>query len=153
RLEVPQLELAEYLSMNSACERLWPALVTDPPPDIFAGFVMGSREQMLELHATLQAALPDRLYTHVLRSPRYRSFMCEISPAGATKWAAVERLADMWGIAHHEICAVGDDVNDLPMIAGAGLGIAMANAVPELKAAADRIAPAHDDDGLVQVVE
>ena len=88
----------------------------------------------------------------MLRSPRYRGFMCELAPAGVTKWSAVRRLASEWGIADGEICAVGDDVNDIPMIRSAGLGVAMGNAVPEVKAAADRIAPTHDNDGLVEVV-
>jgi hydroxymethylpyrimidine pyrophosphatase-like HAD family hydrolase len=79
--------------------------------------------------------------------------MCEIAPAGATKWAGVLRLAQQWGIEPREICAVGDDVNDVPMVEGAGLGVAMGNAVDELKAVADRIAPRHDDDGLVHVVD
>ena len=70
-----------------------------------------------------------------------------------TKWSAIQRLAAEWGIAESEICAVGDDVNDIPMIRAAGLGVAMGNAQPSVKAAADRIAPTHDEDGLVQVVE
>ena len=77
----------------------------------------------------------------------------EIAPAGVTKWSAIQRLAQQWGIAEAEICAVGDDVNDIPMIRAAGLGVAMGNAQPSVKAAADRIAPTHDEDGLVQVVE
>jgi 5-amino-6-(5-phospho-D-ribitylamino)uracil phosphatase len=64
----------------------------------------------------------------------------------------VQHLARDWGIADEEICAVGDDVNDIPMVRGAGLGVAMGNAVEELKAAADRVAPCHDSDGLVEVV-
>jgi hydroxymethylpyrimidine pyrophosphatase-like HAD family hydrolase len=47
---------------------------------------------------------------------------------------------------------VGDDLNDVPMIRAAGLGVAMGNAKPEVKQAADRIAPGHDEDGLVEVV-
>ena len=39
------------------------------------------------------------------------------------------------------------------MIRAAGLGVAMGNAQPAVKAVADRIAPTHDDDGLVAVVE
>ena len=69
-----------------------------------------------------------------------------------TKWSAVERLAAGWGIATAAICAVGDDVNDIPMIRAAGLGVAMGNAQPAVKAAADRIAPSHDEDGLAEVV-
>jgi hydroxymethylpyrimidine pyrophosphatase-like HAD family hydrolase len=79
--------------------------------------------------------------------------MCEISPAGVTKWSGIRHLADGWGIRPDEICAVGDDVNDIPMIEAAGLGVAMGNALEEVKAVACRIAPSHDEDGLVQVVQ
>ena len=44
---------------------------------------------------------------------------------------------------------MGDDVNDMPMIRGAGLGVAMGNALPVVKAAAARMAPSQDEDGLV----
>ena len=64
----------------------------------------------------------------------------------------MRHLAHQWGIPDEAICAVGDDVNDIPMIRGAGLGVAMGNALEEVKAAADRIAPCHDSDGLVEVV-
>jgi len=144
--------LAEYLALNPGCGRVWPDFFISPPPGIFAGFVMGSRDAMLGVQRELQASLPGQVTTHVLRSPRYRGFMCELAPAGVTKWSAVHRLASQWGIADCEICAVGDDVNDIPMIRAAGLGVAMGNAVPEVKAAADRIAPTHDHDGLVEVV-
>jgi Cof subfamily protein (haloacid dehalogenase superfamily) len=153
RTDVQQPELAEFLSRNAGFERLWPELVTSPPAGVFAGFAMGTRTQMVELEVELQRELGEHLYVHVLRSPRYTGFMCEIAPAGVSKWAGVLQLADQWGIAAEEICAVGDDVNDIPMIAGAGLGVAMANAVEEVKEAADRVCPSNDDDGLVDVVE
>ena len=79
--------------------------------------------------------------------------MCEIAPVGVTKWSGVLSLAREWGIDAAEICAVGDDVNDLPMIRGAGLGIAMGNAQPEVLAAADRVVGRQDDDGLVDVAD
>jgi 5-amino-6-(5-phospho-D-ribitylamino)uracil phosphatase len=145
--------LAEYLALNPDCGRVWPDFVATPPPGIFAGFAMGTRDEMLAVEKQLHAALSGQITTHVLRSPRYRGFMCELMPAGVTKWSAIRRLAEQWGIADAEICAVGDDVNDIPMIRAAGLGVAMGNAVPEVKAAADRIAPTHDCDGLVQVVQ
>jgi len=152
RDEATTPQLAEYLARNPDCGRLCPKLVTDPPPDVFNAFVMGTKAQMLDLESELQRALPGRLYTHVLRSPRYTGFMCELAPAGVTKWSAVSRLAAEWGIDVSSICTVGDDVNDIPMIRAAGLGVAMGNALAEVKAAADRIAPGHDEDGLVQVV-
>ena len=153
RFEVPSDELTEYLALNADCGRVWSDLATDPPHGVFTGFAMGTRDQMLDLEHRLEAELPGELYTHVLRSPRYTGFMCEWSPGGVTKWSAIRRLAARWGIPDESICAVGDDVNDIAMIRSAGLGVAMGNALPEVKAAADRIAPAQQDDGLVEVVD
>ncbi|MCC6125922.1 MAG: HAD family phosphatase [Pirellulales bacterium] len=146
-------ELAEYLEINPDDGRLLPDLLDRPPPDAFLAFTFGTREQMLALESALRENFPGRLATHVLRSPRYRGFLVEIVPAEVSKWSAVRRLARSWNIAEREICAVGDDVNDLTMIRAAGLGVAMGNAIPEVKAAADRIAPTHDEEGLVQVVQ
>lgn len=153
RLEVERPELADYLGRNPGCHRLWPGLMSCPPEGVFAGFSMGSRQEMLALHHELQRRLPAALYTHVLRSPRYLGYMCEIAPWGVTKWSGIRHVAAEWGIAPHEMCAVGDDVNDLPMIEAAGIGIAMGNALPEVKASADWVAPSHDEDGLATVVD
>jgi 5-amino-6-(5-phospho-D-ribitylamino)uracil phosphatase len=145
--------LSEFYLKNAGFGRLHPEIMTRPPEGIFAGFAMGTREEMKRLQAELERHLPELLYVHVLRSPRYNGFMCEIAPYGVSKWTGVYRLAEEWGISPDEICAVGDDVNDIPMVQAAGLGIAMGNAVDELKAVADRIAPPNDEDGLVQVVD
>ncbi len=144
--------LDEYLRLNPGCGRLWPAWHATLPSDIFAAFALGSRNAMLALAHTLTEQFVGQLETAVLRSPFYAGTMCEIAPAGVTKWSAILQLARAWGIAADEICAVGDDVNDLPMIAGAGLGVAMGNAPAAVQRAAHRIAPTHDEDGLVTVV-
>ncbi|MFZ5828593.1 MAG: HAD family hydrolase [Planctomycetota bacterium] len=152
RWDVPCAMLGEYLRLNPDDGRVWPRLIEEPPPGVFLGFAMGTRQEMLGLESVLHSRMPGELSTHVLRSPKYTGFMCEIAPAGATKWSAIARLAAQWGIDEDCICAVGDDVNDIPMIRAAGLGIAMGNAQPAVKVAADRVAPTHDDDGLVEVV-
>lgn len=153
REDVESVELAEYLRLNPDSGCLWPDLVSNPPAGVFNGFAMGTKEQMLELDEKLHTRLNGNLSTHVLRSPRYIGFMCEFAPRDVTKWSAIRQLAADWNVPDEAICAVGDDVNDIPMIEGAGLGIAMGNALPEVKAAADRIAPSQLDDGLVQVVD
>ena len=143
--------LAEYLDRNRAVARIAPDLDRVVPVGVFAGFAMGLHQQMLDLEAALHAAYPGQLSLHTIRSPRYRHWMCEIAPAGVTKWSGVMPVAQAWGITPAQICAVGDDVNDLPMILAAGLGIAMGNARPEVLAAADRIVGPHDEDGLADV--
>jgi hydroxymethylpyrimidine pyrophosphatase-like HAD family hydrolase len=147
------LGLAEYLERNRDLARVVPDLHLQPPPGVFAGFAMGPHRAMLDLEAALSGSFPGQLSLHTIRSPRYLNWMCEIAPAGVTKWSGVLSLAREWGIGAAEICAVGDDVNDLPMICGAGLGIAMGNAQPEVLAAADHVVGRHDDDGLVDVAD
>ena len=145
--------LDEYIRLNPGCWQHRAGLVACPPEGVFNVFTMGTHAQMLALQADLEGRMPGRLTTHVLRSPRYRGHICEIAMAGITKWSAIQWLAAQWAIPDAAICAVGDDVNDLAMIQSAGLGVAMGNAQPEVKAAADRVVATHDEDGLVQVVE
>jgi hydroxymethylpyrimidine pyrophosphatase-like HAD family hydrolase len=47
---------------------------------------------------------------------------------------------------------VGDDVNDLPMITGAGLGVAMGHAPESVRAAAAHVTGDHDEDGVAMFV-
>ena len=51
------------------------------------------------------------------------------------------------------ICAVGDDVNDIPMIKNAGLGVAMGHARLEVRGAADLVTGGHDEDGVAMLVD
>lgn len=145
--------LADYLDRNRALARVTPDLASRPPAAAFAGFAMGERDPMRELQSRLEEALPGRLSVHTIRSPRYLHWMCEIAPAGVDKWTGATAVAREWGIAAQEICAVGDDVNDLPMIRGAGLGVAMGNARPEVLAAADVVVGTHDGTGICDVAD
>ncbi len=82
-----------------------------------------------------------------------RPYFLEVTHRCATKGQALALLADREGIKREEVIAFGDNYNDMDMIRYAGLGVAMANAVPELKAAADLVAPANTEDGVAQVIE
>jgi hydroxymethylpyrimidine pyrophosphatase-like HAD family hydrolase len=76
----------------------------------------------------------------------------ELFHARANKWSAVERLARDWNIPSTRIAAIGDQINDVSMVAGAGLGIAMANAVPEVLAVARQRTAGNDDAGVAEAV-
>lgn len=143
----------EYLRRNRDVARVAADLHERPPADVFAGFAMGGREPMAVLQETLLGRFAGRLSVHTIRSPRYAEWLCEIAPVGVTKWSGVMRLAADWGISAAEICAVGDDVNDLPMVREAGLGVAMGNARPELQAVADAVVGLHDGTGIEDVAE
>jgi len=70
-----------------------------------------------------------------------------------TKGHALRFLADHYGIPMEETIAVGDAWNDREMIEAAGLGVAMANAVPGLKELADYITLSNNEDGVKHVLE
>ncbi|CAN5807256.1 Cof-type HAD-IIB family hydrolase [soil metagenome] len=99
--------------------------------------------------ASVQAVVGDRaLVTHSTNE----SFL-ELSHPSVHKAAAVERLLVEHGIAPEEVVAFGDMPNDLELIRWAGLGVAVGNAHPLLKEAADEVTATNDDDGVAIVIE
>lgn len=115
--------------------------------------VIGDRDAMLDAQRAVGARFAGRFTTFVQRSPRYLGTMCEALRHDASKWSALLHLAGLWGIDRAEIVAVGDDMNDLPMIAGAGLGVAMGHAPESVRAAADHVTHDEENDGLARFVE
>lgn len=114
---------------------------------------IGSYEEMAAFERSALERMGGRIQTFVLRTSRYLGTMCEILRVDASKWSALRHLADLWGIASEEICAVGDDSNDIPMIRHAGLGVAMGHAHQEVLAAADLVTGRHDEDGVAMLVD
>ena len=85
----------------------------------------------------------------------YRSapFYLEVMATGIDKARSMERLAKHMRIDRNQIIAFGDGYNDLTMIEYAGVGIAMGNAVDELKKKADGITASNDEDGIALALE
>lgn len=77
----------------------------------------------------------------------------ELNIASANKGNALRRFAEHLGLGLENCLAFGDGLNDLSMIEAAGLGVAMANAVDAVKAAAKRVTLSNDDDGVAAVIE
>ena len=77
----------------------------------------------------------------------------ELNAPGATKGDALEALCHHLGLDLMESAAFGDGTNDLTMIQKAGVGVAMANAAPEVLASADLAAPSNREDGVAQILE
>ncbi|MEW2548022.1 HAD family hydrolase [Streptomyces sp. NPDC047002] len=77
----------------------------------------------------------------------------ELVPVGLTKARGLSLAVRRLGLAARDTIAFGDMPNDLPMFAWAGHGVAMANAHPELLAAADEVTASNEDDGIALVLE
>jgi 5-amino-6-(5-phospho-D-ribitylamino)uracil phosphatase len=83
-----------------------------------------------------------------------KGFMCvDITSIRASKLHGIVEVARMLRIETSEIIGVGDGYNDFPLLLACGLKIAMGNAVSELKAIADFIAPSVEEDGVATVIE
>jgi Cof subfamily protein (haloacid dehalogenase superfamily) len=75
-----------------------------------------------------------------------------ITNQGVDKGSGVLHLAEHWDIPHEAILAIGNDENDIPMLKAAGVGVAVANANPDVLAVADWIAPDVKDAGAAEAI-
>jgi hydroxymethylpyrimidine pyrophosphatase-like HAD family hydrolase len=79
--------------------------------------------------------------------------LLEIAARGVSKATALAQLCEERGIGREAVVAFGDMPNDLPMLAWAGYAVAVANAHPDVLAAADEITTGNDDAGVARVLE
>lgn len=77
----------------------------------------------------------------------------EITDKNASKWNALKNLCEKLNVSSDEVLAIGDNGNDIGMIEFAGVGVAMANSVQELKDVADFICEDNDHDGATKYLE
>ena len=77
----------------------------------------------------------------------------EINAAGVNKGTGLVNLGRLLGIRREEIMACGDGDNDEVMLREAGLGVAMANAEEQVKAAADYVTLSNEEDGVAAAIE
>ena len=78
--------------------------------------------------------------------------LIEVCPMGFTKGTSVKHLADHYGFDLDDVVAVGDGLNDLPMLQTAGLGLAVANAEPTLKEAVTVYPYTNDEDAVARII-
>ncbi|MGC4900435.1 HAD family hydrolase [Micromonospora echinospora] len=77
----------------------------------------------------------------------------EVAPAGVTKASALAELCAGWRVDARDVVAFGDMPNDIAMLAWAGLGVAVGNADPAVRAVADRVTGSVGEDGVAVVLE
>lgn len=83
---------------------------------------------------------------------RSHQLVVEAITKGINKGEAIKWLCNKYGIDVSKAIAMGDSENDIEMIKAAGLGIAVGNAMPNVKLAADYVADTNDNDAVAQVI-
>lgn len=76
----------------------------------------------------------------------------DICPSSVDKSFAIEMILNDLGISWNETVAIGDSLNDIGMISNAGMGVAMGNAVEEVKKVASFITTSAVEDGVVNAI-
>ena len=79
-------------------------------------------------------------------------FYTEVSAKDVNKWNALEEIIGLMNISKEEVVTIGDNANDLKMITNAGLGVAMGNSSPEMKAIADVVVSDNNSEGVAEVI-
>jgi Cof subfamily protein (haloacid dehalogenase superfamily) len=142
-----ELYVDEYKRTSSIepviLENVLDVLHTDAPPKMV---IINNHPEVLE---RMRQELLARYGASQIGVCKSRHNFLELTAPDVNKWSAVVALAGQWGIAPQEVMCLGDEENDVAMLAGEGLGLAMGNAPLAVQQKAKGIVPSIFDDGAV----
>jgi len=126
------------------------ALTTDPVQAMFCGTISHMREalQLLE-----DSVFKDRITVLRTEYPPRDLCIVDVLNQGCSKGRAVERWATHRGIPREQVMAVGDNYNDIEMLAFAGVPVIMGNASEELRGRGWMVTETHDQAGVAAAIE
>ncbi|MFK4567616.1 Cof-type HAD-IIB family hydrolase [Enterococcus sp. UD-01] len=97
--------------------------------------------------AFLREHLPDCQFT------RSNPYAVDIIPLGGSKLAGIKKCAAHFNFSLDEVMAFGDSWNDLEMLEGVGIGVAMGNAEAAVKSQADFVTRTNETDGIYHALQ
>lgn len=100
-------------------------------------------EQIQQVQAKIAALLPEELTV-----VQTAAFYLEVIPRCINKGQGIQDICRMLNLSTADVIAFGDSENDIPMLRAAGMGVAMENAKPDVKQAADMVTKSNNDDGI-----
>ena len=137
---------------NFDISRIWPHIKEFEIVD-FASHTIDSEKICMEGVTQEDAAFIERQLTDNMYLKVARDRLGMVMHRKATKSAAVAELARQWNIMQNEIVAFGDDLNDIDLLTYAGIGVAVENALSEIKTVANYVCGGCDDDGVAKWLE
>lgn len=113
--------------------------------------LIARRAALLPIAAQIEASFPGRTASLCYEnrySPGWE--WLTVQSAHATKDRALREVAELCGLGLPDVTVFGDEINDVPMFRAAGRGVAVDNAIAELKAIAHEVIGPHHQDSVVQ---
>ncbi len=142
-----------YLERNRAhCRFIGDVTRTFCPQTIHVG-ALADRPSLQGVREHLTREFGESITHRVVSNTNDEGAFLEIMGPGSSKWRALSMLMEAEGIAPEQVIGIGDEMNDLEMITHAGLGVAMGNAIPEIKEVADYVTLTNEEDGVAHVIE
>ncbi|MDR3221466.1 MAG: Cof-type HAD-IIB family hydrolase [Candidatus Accumulibacter sp.] len=115
--------------------------------DVYQGWLFFDESLDASLIPAIHARFPE------FAMLRWHRWAVDVQLRAVNKWTACQWVMARTGFSPEQAVAFGDGPNDLEMLRGVGLGIAMDNGHPDLKAVAGRIAPAPHLDGIARMLQ
>ena len=130
----------------------------EPAPEEVSGDVLvvgcfGDHGPLAGFQRDVARETGDEFASVLVRSQRTPGWYLETIMGHVSKWTALARFATGTGVPLDAVCAVGDALNDLPMIQGAAFGVAMGNADPKVKATADWTTCGNGEHGVAVLID
>lgn len=166
RRVLPEIELFQWVVAENGAVLFEPAtgvkevLGTAPPESFFQeiqrrGLGKVARGEVIAaIHSRHAAILNETIRAlglpyHVILNKN----SAMVLPSGVDKGTAVAAVLESMGVPAKEVVAVGDGENDEDLFRVAGFRVAVANAVPELKACADMVTRAENGAGVMELID
>lgn len=140
-------EIDDVLHANFDLSVVWPDAKTEPE-DLAALSFAGAHKIIACGAPPNVARLAEALPAGVTGTVTDGGTICQIAAAGVSKAQGVRFVAERCGIPLRNAVAFGDDANDIEMLSECGTGVAMGNAAPAVRAAADAVAASNEEDGV-----
>ena len=126
------------------------ALTSDPVQSMFCGQISRMQQALEKLQSS---PLSDRITVLRTEYPLRDLCILDVLNRACSKGHALERWATYRGISRDEVMAIGDNFNDLEMLAFAGHPFIMENACAELKARGWPVTRSNDENGVAAAIE
>jgi Cof subfamily protein (haloacid dehalogenase superfamily) len=136
---------------NAHRQQPWPRLTECLPylPICISSF--GPEETLRPVADRLAAEPPTG--TQVVQAGTHATWCLEIHHPDSGKHQGLHHVCRRLGVDPADTMAVGDHVNDIALLQAAGIGVAMGNALPEVRAAADHVTDTFERDGVAAAIE
>ena len=156
------VEIDDVLYANFDVHSVWPETISTLTdfsdckglPDKPADKIIVGASSTAELERFAKY-IPDTMYIEMTTGDSMNIGM--VMNKAASKWAGTQAIAAHFGISTANTVAFGDDYNDITMIAGCaqsgGIGVAVSNAISEVKAIANDLCDINDNDGVAKWLE